>query len=681
MLGFNPFLQNVPGAGFWPGQMAQDPRLAFMQRRQMPMAQPIQATPFATPPAVARAPFLMPPHQTQVPQPGAIGRALAGPQQGTQTPQASQSAANGQVVAPSQAAPQLTRPRVMPLGTQEERNAFYADRGVWASEMPEGTTFAPLGRPLRHSEPMAQSTFLAPADLPEPPAASETFSDMQAPPGPASLMPMPERQPRSRLQQFGLDVQDGLNRVGEAFTPERMDALALFTNLIDAGRAKWLGEWDDGRAAGWGAAADAIQTYQDRGEARDIREEERARAQAAEERAAAAEGRAAVEAKQENVRFGLEQEDAEFVRQQRAQMDAWINTQPEEQRAALRANPEVASQMMARQLIPADYLATGSGFFVRTNRETGLPEVLTNAQAQAAGMLISPGADPQGIYEMPLSEREQIDINLQRSRIHASRPRDPNDVVPMTTPQLTAARDRLLQSQDLLAAVQNFRTMVENASPNALLGIGSEGAALESAHRTLAMLAKGPAGLDLGALVGADFDILSGILGEPGNWRQFAQSEGEDGILARIDQFNNFAQTGQRRLMAQYSPWQDQLADVYSAAPASAGPDFSAMTDAQLTQQLENETLTDAQIDALEAEWARRRDGGGTAPPTATAPTAPRPQQTVITDLPRLLSPAEVQRYGIDLRGRSVGEVVTVNGARYRVNSPGRGQLSLQRID
>jgi hypothetical protein len=624
MLGFNPFLQNVPGAGFWPGQMAQDPRLAFMQRRQMPMAQPIQATPFATPPAVARAPFLMPPHQTQVPQPGAIGRALAGPQQGTQTPQASQSAANGQVVAPSQAAPQLTRPRVMPLGTQEERNAFYADRGVWASEMPEGTTFAPLGRPLRHSEPMAQSTFLAPADLPEPPAASETFSDMQAPPGPASLMPMPERQPRSRLQQFGLDVQDGLNRVGEAFTPERMDALALFTNLIDAGRAKWLGEWDDGRAAGWGAAADAIQTYQDRGEARDIREEERARAQAAEKRAAAAEVRAAVEAKQDAVRFEWEGKDAAEEERQRQSLEAWINTRPEAERVALRAQPEIAREMMVREIVPADFEPDGAGRFVRFNRQTGAPEYFTNADGS--------------VFEAPLSEREQYDRTLTQEELRIRR----NAAARGERVSLSDFRQIRNDYERQMGDVSDIRLRVQATLPFAQTVVqsqgrprGFDGAVVRQQDAALvyaaARLVNGP-----GVLSDADLQALSAptMAGVLSDWTGFAtgnQRLSDAQRLALATVVTNNVESLDRRAWEIYDDHtafaQDNNVDPARAGifaprferPGAAGPDFSAMTDAQLTQQLDNEALTDAQIDALEAEWARRRGGGGAAP-TATDP-------------------------------------------------------------
>ena len=122
--------------------------------------------------------------------------------------------------------------------------------------------------------------------------------------GAAAFMPREDGEPQSRLGRLG-DAVDGL------LSPETTDRLAMFAGIYDAGRAKWLGQWDDGRPAGWGAAADAMQTYADRGEARAIRAEERARAEAAEQRAQAEEDRRAKEAERDSERFGWQAAEAQ----------------------------------------------------------------------------------------------------------------------------------------------------------------------------------------------------------------------------------------------------------------------------------------------------------------------------------------------------------------------------------
>ena len=241
-----------------------DPRFVLAQQPVSPaqaMATPLPS-PVAPPPAIS-------PPQAQRPRqgarPGAIGQAMMGP---------------AALPAPSDAA-----------------QATFAPPGPAPTLAPRMTPNALGGLPDRNGERRLTPQLVP---LQRSAAADATFETPQAP---APLtQEMAQRNPRSRMQQFGLDLQDAAGRMEKTLTPDRLDAMALFANIYDAGRAKWLGEWDDGRPAGMGAVGEALQTFNDRREGRDMLAEERKLRQAAEQRAQAA-------ATRDETRFGNEQED------------------------------------------------------------------------------------------------------------------------------------------------------------------------------------------------------------------------------------------------------------------------------------------------------------------------------------------------------------------------------------
>lgn len=141
--------------------------------------------------------------------------------------------------------------------------------------------------------------------------------------------------------------------------------------------------------------------------------------------------------------------------------------------------------------------------------------------------------------------------------------REDRDAPPrLSTYQRRQIMDDFTNLESTEGMLANFRRLVEHASPADLAGVGPGGAALESAHSQLALALKGPAMLDLGALVGSDFRVLANVIGEPGNLRQLAQSGGRDGILARLEQIES--QTGQARARMQrnYGDYREQLPDT-----------------------------------------------------------------------------------------------------------------------
>jgi hypothetical protein len=153
----------------------------------------------------------------------------------------------------------------------------------------------------------------------------------------------------------------------------------------------------------------------------------------------------------------------------------------------------------------------------------------------------------------------------------------------LTPLQVTNARRDFANAHGLAETYNQFVDMVRTASPQALMGIGPDGAALAAQQRLLAIQAKSPAALDLGALVGADFAILDDIIGNPQNWRQLVQSGGREGVMRRLQPFGSFMQQGVRRLQETYAPYEEQMADVFgeqaalpTAAPAAPSGGDSA---------------------------------------------------------------------------------------------------------
>jgi hypothetical protein len=102
-------------------------------------------------------------------------------------------------------------------------------------------------------------------------------------------------------------------------------------------------------------------------------------------------------------------------------------------------------------------------------------------------------------------------------------------------------------------ALQNFKQAVLNSDFLAQGGFGAKGATLETTHRALAMQLKGPAGLDLGALVGPDFAILNDMIGEPGRVDKFYAKGGKEGARAKLDAIEQLLNDREAALRDEYS--------------------------------------------------------------------------------------------------------------------------------
>lgn len=142
---------------------------------------------------------------------------------------------------------------------------------------------------------------------------------------------------------------------------------------------------------------------------------------------------------------------------------------------------------------------------------------------------------------------------------------------PLTPTFRATVRGQFATAQQLRQTYNDFVNMVRNADERTLLGLGPQGAALQAQQRLLAIQAKSPAALDLGALVGADFAILDDIIGNPDNWRRLVQNGGRDGVVARLEPFGAFMNSSEARLRNTYSDFSEQFPDLYapSALPGA----------------------------------------------------------------------------------------------------------------
>ncbi len=195
-------------------------------------------------------------------------------------------------------------------------------------------------------------------------------------------------------------------------------------------------------------------------------------------------------------------------------------------------------------------------------------------------------ADLDGFEQSLLTAQEQIGLRREDARIaedtrrwnatYAQNDRQiaiqarnsaPDTQRPLPPQALATARSQLGSATRLRQSYDTFITMLQNATPQALAGVGPDGAALQAAHRLLSIQAKSPAALDLGALVGADFNILNDILGEPGNISQLVRQGGRDGALRRLQPFDQFLTAGADAMRTTYQPWASQMPDIYGATP------------------------------------------------------------------------------------------------------------------
>jgi hypothetical protein len=216
--------------------------------------------------------------------------------------------------------------------------------------------------------------------------------------------------------------------------------------------------------------------------------------------------------------------------------------------------------------------------------------------------------------------QQERSFNLQeRGLAIQARNSAPDNQRPLPPAALATARSSMAAATRLRTSYNSFLEMLRNASPQALAGVGPEGAALQSAHRLLAIQAKSPAALDLGALVGADFNILNDILGEPGNIRQLVQSGGREGALRRLEPFDQFLDAGAEGLRQTYQPWSAQMPEFYqdAATPAATDtPDVPAAPATRVTNASNYQRALaafDAGPDTPERRAAFAQASGGTS--------------------------------------------------------------------
>jgi hypothetical protein len=130
------------------------------------------------------------------------------------------------------------------------------------------------------------------------------------------------------------------------------------------------------------------------------------------------------------------------------------------------------------------------------------------------------------------------------------------------------ARRALLAPDKAVSALDNYRNLLNKLRGDglALAGLGKNAGALKAAHRRLAMEIKGPAVFELGALVGADFQILADIIGDPNNFTAFVQKGGVDGAMEQLNQVQNMLTESQQSLAEAYAPYANspELRDVYA---------------------------------------------------------------------------------------------------------------------
>jgi len=203
---------------------------------------------------------------------------------------------------------------------------------------------------------------------------------------------------------------------------------------------------------------------------------------------------------------------------------------------------------------------------------------LTSAAQSSMGAAdILAGRERQERYAVE-DDRFGQQMALQRRGLEIqARNSAPDNQRPLPPAALATARSSMAAATRLRTSYDAFLEMLRNASPQALAGVGPDAAALQSAHRLLAIQAKSPAALDLGALVGADFNILNDILGEPGNIRQLVQQGGREGAIRRLEPFDQFLDAGADGLRQTYQPWSAQMPEFYQeTAPAPDAPTTDA---------------------------------------------------------------------------------------------------------
>lgn len=123
------------------------------------------------------------------------------------------------------------------------------------------------------------------------------------------------------------------------------------------------------------------------------------------------------------------------------------------------------------------------------------------------------------------------------------------------------------------SALQNFKEIVSKVGVGAISGIGPDASKLKSAHRALAMQLKGEAGFNLGALVGADFNLLNDMIGDPGDPVKFYAEGGKAGALEKLKQIEQFLNDREMAIRDQYSPYaSNPLLERYYSAPTAPPP-------------------------------------------------------------------------------------------------------------
>lgn len=201
-------------------------------------------------------------------------------------------------------------------------------------------------------------------------------------------------------------------------------------------------------------------------------------------------------------------------------------------------------------------------------------------------------------------------------------------------------------------AIRNYREALRAYGTPEMLRVGENAAALEAAHRRMAILLKGDQFLDLGALVGADFQILGDVVGEPGNIVSTVRSGGRAGLERRLQEVESIVRDGRSAAERQYGDMQSHI------------PNFRPDQGATIEDRA---AALGAEVGGRPAAPAANVQASPytTRPVQAVAPTAaPRsaaaPPSAAIADLRRDPSPAAQrefdQIFGAGAAARALGQ-------------------------
>lgn len=271
-----------------------------------------------------------------------------------------------------------------------------------------------------------------------------------------------------------------------------------------------------------------------------------------------------------------------------AQYDQFIdqlNLSPQEAaraRIAMRSNPEKFGENLAAGF-GTNVLPSGSIL----NRGFGAPSEMNPKGEDVMGSIPQgyrlsddgtqikkmPGDfDPMAMTPFQIASLQQRERELAAEQ--AQRQQKANEPPALPAADARAAAKAFTAVKPFKSALERYSQAIQEAGPDAILGIGEGAAKLRSAHRSLAMQLKGTAGLDLGALVGPDFRILNDMIGDPEDPLAFYAQGGKQGAQEKLDQIALLIDDKVTAFKEQYAPYAalPELARFYEPALKPLAP-------------------------------------------------------------------------------------------------------------